>query len=46
MRNLIQSNNKPAPLFTLNNLEGKPVSLAMGLTDQQFTLLVFLRHLG
>jgi hypothetical protein len=46
MRNLIQSNNEPAPLFTLNNVEGKPVSLATGLMDQQSTLLVFLRHLG
>ncbi len=46
MRNLIQSNNKPAPLFTLNNVEGKPVSLDTSLRDHRFTLLVFLRHLG
>jgi hypothetical protein len=38
--------NKPAPLFTLSNVEGVPVSLEVIFREHQFTLLVFLRHLG
>jgi len=36
----------PAPLFTLYNVEGEPVSLAADLKEHQFILLVFLRHQG
>lgn len=46
MKNLVDLRKKPAPLFTLNNVEGTPVFLETSLRDHRFTLLVFLRHLG
>ncbi len=46
MNNIGKTNNKPAPLFTLNSVEGVPFSLETSLRDHRFTLLVFLRHLG
>lgn len=46
MKNHVDVKNKPAPLFTLNSVEGMPVSLETGVRDHRFTLLVFLRHLG
>ena len=46
MKNLVDVKKKPAPLFTLNNVEGAPVSLETSLREHRFNLLVFLRHLG
>jgi peroxiredoxin len=35
-----------APLFSLPNPEGKTISLGNLLENNQYVLLVFLRHLG
>lgn len=35
-----------APNFTLNTVDGRPVSLGDALGDGRNVLLVFLRHLG
>ncbi len=38
--------NAPAPDFTLQTVEGEPITLSQMLKDGNAVLLVFLRHLG